>query len=136
VYVAGFERGVRPIGDWSMSITLSRNSMPNMKSNFPARVFAPLSSAASALYTTSLTKEDLPLPETPVTAVIIPSGIEIVRFLRLFSPAPVIVKALPLPFLLERGTGIFLEPLRYFPVMEFSHDIISSAVPAHTISPP
>jgi hypothetical protein len=23
VYVAGFERGVRPIGDWSMSITLS-----------------------------------------------------------------------------------------------------------------
>jgi len=28
VYVAGFDRGVRPIGDWSMSITLSSLSMP------------------------------------------------------------------------------------------------------------
>ena len=29
VYVAGFDRGVRPIGDWSMSITLSKHSMPS-----------------------------------------------------------------------------------------------------------
>ena len=29
VYVAGFERGVRPIGDWSMSITLSKASIPS-----------------------------------------------------------------------------------------------------------
>ena len=29
VYVAGFERGVRPIGDWSMSITLSKHSIPS-----------------------------------------------------------------------------------------------------------
>ena len=28
VYVAGFERGVRPIGDWSMSTTLSNRSSP------------------------------------------------------------------------------------------------------------
>ena len=30
VYVAGLERGVRPIGDWSMSITLSSCSMPSI----------------------------------------------------------------------------------------------------------
>ena len=29
VYVAGFERGVRPIGDWSISITLSNASIPS-----------------------------------------------------------------------------------------------------------
>ena len=31
VYVAGFERGVRPIGDWSMSITLSKHSIPSTR---------------------------------------------------------------------------------------------------------
>ncbi len=30
MYVAGFERGVRPIGDWSMSMTLSMFSIPSM----------------------------------------------------------------------------------------------------------
>jgi len=30
VYVAGFERGVRPIGDWSMLITLSRCWAPSI----------------------------------------------------------------------------------------------------------
>ena len=35
VYVAGFERGVRPIGDWSMSITLSNASMPSTASCAP-----------------------------------------------------------------------------------------------------
>ena len=30
VYVAGFDRGVRPIGDWSISITLSISSIPSI----------------------------------------------------------------------------------------------------------
>ena len=30
VYVAGLERGVRPMGDWSISITLSRCWMPTI----------------------------------------------------------------------------------------------------------
>ena len=38
MYVAGFERGVRPIGDWSMSITLSRWSMPSTESCSPGFV--------------------------------------------------------------------------------------------------
>jgi len=32
MYVAGFERGVRPIGDWSMSMTLSMFSAPRIRS--------------------------------------------------------------------------------------------------------
>ncbi len=35
VYVAGFDRGVRPIGDWSMSIALSRCSSPSTASCAP-----------------------------------------------------------------------------------------------------
>jgi hypothetical protein len=37
VYVAGFERGVRPIGDWSMSTTLSIRWAPSMRSWAPGR---------------------------------------------------------------------------------------------------
>ena len=32
LYVAGLDRGVRPIGVWSMSITLSKTSMPSSES--------------------------------------------------------------------------------------------------------
>jgi hypothetical protein len=32
VYVAGLLRGVRPIGDWSTLITLSKASRPSMRS--------------------------------------------------------------------------------------------------------
>ena len=67
VYVAGFERGVRPIGVWSMSITLSKQSIPSTASCAPGFVRVLLSRFASALKTISLTSVDLPEPETPVT---------------------------------------------------------------------
>ena len=35
VYVAGFDLGVRPIGDWSITITLSTLSMPSISSCDP-----------------------------------------------------------------------------------------------------
>ena len=35
MYVAGFDRGVRPIGDWSMAIILSRCSRPSIRSWAP-----------------------------------------------------------------------------------------------------
>jgi hypothetical protein len=41
VYVAGFERGVRPIGLWSTLITLSKNSMPCMSSYGAGSVVLP-----------------------------------------------------------------------------------------------
>ena len=41
VYVAGLLRGVLPIGDWSISITLSRFSTPLIALNFPGCFLAP-----------------------------------------------------------------------------------------------
>ena len=49
VYVAGFERGVRPMGLWSMQMTLSRFSSPSMARCFPACAFMRLRSAPSFL---------------------------------------------------------------------------------------
>ncbi len=65
VYVAGFDRGVRPIGDWSMSITLSKHSMPSTESCSPGFTRTRCRRFASALKTVSFTSVDLPEPETP-----------------------------------------------------------------------
>lgn len=75
MYVAGLERGVLPIGDWSILIILSIFSNPFTPLHFPGFSFAPLISLAILLYKTSFTKVDLPEPETPVTQVNTPSGI-------------------------------------------------------------
>ena len=55
---------------------------------------------------------------------------------RLFSAAPNTFRSFPFPFRRSRGTGIFLRPDRYSPVMEPGVFITSSGVPAATISPP
>ena len=47
--MAGFERGVRPIGDWSMSITLSKHSIPSTDSCSPGLTRILWSRFASAL---------------------------------------------------------------------------------------
>ena len=66
---------MRPIGDWSMSITLSICSSPAMASCAPGSLVRSVDLAcASARYRMSLTSVDLPLPETPVTTVSRPSG--------------------------------------------------------------
>ena len=83
--MAGFDRGVLPIGDWSMSITLSSLSLPVMFLCFPGMVLARFKSLASLLYRISLTSELLPDPETPVTQVTTPRGISTEIFFRLFS---------------------------------------------------
>ncbi|CPU65691.1 Uncharacterised protein [Mycobacteroides abscessus] len=49
VYVAGFDRGVRPIGPWSTCTTLSRCSRPLTRVWRPATCRAPLSSLASTV---------------------------------------------------------------------------------------
>jgi hypothetical protein len=63
------ERGVRPIGDWSMSMTLSRNSRPSMRSCGAGCSRALFSLRAAALYSVSMISVDLPPPETPVMQV-------------------------------------------------------------------
>src|SRR3546814_8107515 len=60
---------------------------------------------------------DLPLPETPVTQVKVPSGIAASTFCRLFSLAPRILIAWPgCPSRRMRGTSIWRSPVRYWPV--------------------
>jgi hypothetical protein len=47
VYVAGLDRGVRPIGDWSIWMTLSIWSMPSIAVCAPGSSAARYSSRAS-----------------------------------------------------------------------------------------
>ena len=95
--MAGLERGVRPIGLWSMSMTLSIASRPSIASWAPARSRAPFSSRARARYRTSETSVLLPEPETPVTATKRASGNVTSTFLRLCSRAPRTTSDWPLP---------------------------------------
>ena len=127
--------GVRPIGDWSMAMTLSSCSIPSMALCFPGMVWARFSFFASVLYKISFTRELLPEPDTPVTQVITPSGKFTSIFFRLFSAAPRTVSH-PVGLRRSDGTGIFNLPLKYAPVMDSSHCIISSAVPTATTCPP
>ena len=63
VYVAGFDRGVRPIGDWSMSMTLSSCSQPGACAcACPAERASGRPSASARGSSTSWTSVDLPLP--------------------------------------------------------------------------
>ena len=66
---------MRPIGDWSMLMILSICSSPSMPSWAPGRSFAWCRRLATAWYRVSLTRVDLPEPETPVTQQKTPSGI-------------------------------------------------------------
>ncbi len=88
VYVAGFERGVLPIGDWSIFIILSILFNPLTALHFPGFSFEPFNSFAIVLYKTSFTKVDFPEPETPVTQLNTPNGNFTLIFFKLFSVAP------------------------------------------------
>ena len=85
VYVAGLLLGVRPIGDWSMSIILSKYSAPSIFLNFPGTSLDLYNSLWSPLYKISLTKVLLPDPETPVTTFKRPCGKSTSIFFKLFS---------------------------------------------------
>ena len=88
MYVAEFDLGVLPMGDWSMSITLSAFSIPEIFLNLPGYCFDLIKSDDSALYNISITRDDFPEPDTPVTDVIMPRGNFTLILLRLFSLAP------------------------------------------------
>ena len=104
MYVAGFERGVLPIGDWSILIILSMFSNPFTSLHFPGFSDAPFNSFAIVLYNTSFTNVLFPEPETPVTQVKTPNGNLTFMFFRLCSTPPFTSSALPFDFLLFLGT--------------------------------
>ena len=84
----------------------------------------------------SLISVDLPLPETPVTTVITPSGMRTVTSRRLFALAPTIVTNLSEPGRRSVGTRILRAPDRNWPVSERFSLMMSSGRPCATISPP
>ena len=92
---------------------LSIFSIPFIPLHLPGLSFALFISFAIVLYSTSLTKVDLPDPETPVTQVNTPSGIFTFIFFKLFSEAPNISIDFPFDFLLFFGITIFFLPLKY-----------------------
>ena len=132
MYVAGFDLGVRPIGDWSMSIILSTSSVP-LKPLNGFGIFLDLllfKVRFKALYKVCKTRVDLPLPETPVTQVKLPSGIFKLTLSKLFPVAPVISKNLPFFFFfLFCGTLILNFFESYLPVILFLFWLSSLNVP-------
>src|SRR5438309_10059902 len=88
VYVAGLLRGVRPIGFWSISITLSRCSIPERALYAPGDSREPYRARDSAGYRIRFTSVDLPAPETPVTAMTQPSRNSTSTSVGLFAVAP------------------------------------------------
>ena len=137
VYVAGFDLGVLPIGDWSIFIILSILSIPTTSLHLPGFSLEPFNCFVIVLYSISFTNVLFPEPETPVTQLNTPSGNLTLIFFKLCSVAPLTSIAFPFTvFLLFFGTGIFFLPLKYWPVIEFSTFLISSAVPCAITLPP
>ena len=110
--------------------------MPSMVSCLPGRTFLRFSWAPSALNSTSLIREDFPLPLTPVTQVNVPRGMDTSICFRLFSRAPRTVSSLPLPLRRCAGRGMVRLPLRYWPVRLSGFAMTSSGVPQATTCPP
>src|SRR6266480_991637 len=135
VYVAGFERGVRPIGFWSISITLSKTSIPSTPAWAPGFTRARLSRFASALKTISFTRVDLPEPETPVTQMNLPTGNSTSISLRLCCAAPR-TRNEPRSSSRRSGTAIERLPARNCPVTDFATRSTFAAGPSATTSPP
>ncbi len=91
MYVAGFERGVLPIGDWSIAITLSILSIPEISLWAPELICVLEKWFSKLLSKISFIKVDFPDPDTPVTDTNSPKGISTSRFFKLFSDAFLII---------------------------------------------
>ena len=116
--VAGFERGLRPIGSWSTWTSLSKNSRFSMCLCLPGTVLAPLSLRAAAAARTSFTSVLLPEPDTPVTQVRSPAGNRTSIPLRLCSRASRTVSQAPSGSLVGASFMTAILRARYGPVWE------------------
>ena len=118
---------MRPMGLWSISMTLSMASSPSTRSCAPGSSRAPNRARARARYRMSVTSVLLPEPETPVTAVNVPSGKRTSRSCRLWARAPTTSSARPLPVRRRAGMGTLRSPRRYAPVIERGSARIASS---------
>ena len=76
------------MGVWSMSMTLSMRLSPSRAWNGPGLVLARCSFWDRARYRVSMTREDLPEPETPVTQVRLPRGKDRLHLLEVVQGGP------------------------------------------------
>src|ERR1700722_3760358 len=106
------------MGAWSIWTTLSMFSIPEIARWAPGFSIERYRLCASERYRMSFTSVDFPEPETPVTTVSRPSGIETSTFFRLWPCAPRMAIALPLGERRVLGTPIFMRPERYWPVSD------------------
>src|SRR6185295_6136666 len=119
VYVAGFERGVRPLGLWSTLTTLSNLSSTSISSKGAGSAELEYRWRAAARYRVSFTSVDLPEPETPVTQVRSPTGTVNVTPFRLLPRAPDTRNHCSgCGGWRVSGRGIWRWPVRYCPVSE------------------
>ena len=95
-----------------MTMALSICSIPSMLSCFPGVASALCIVLKSAGASVSVTNDDLPLPETPVTPIIQPSGKAASMSCRLFCLTDFKVSHLPSGGLRSLGTGIDFLPER------------------------
>src|SRR5260370_1119714 len=120
-----------------MAITLSRRSSPSMRRCAPTRSVLPCKCRASAGNKMAFTRELLPAPLTPVTAVRIPTGKRASMFLRLFSEAPrMTIAASEVRRALARGASMRARPERYAPVRLDGWLASSSGEPLKITRPP
>src|SRR3989338_9146562 len=141
-YVAGLERGVRPIGDWSMSMARLKCSLPSNLAALSVLLERYFLSKRARKFSCKISyrKDDLPEPDTPVTATIRPSGTSTSRFFILNTEPPFILRE-PLSFSRRAsGTSIAFSPRRYESVTEplsfFLAERSLSTQPSATICPP
>src|ERR1700742_2176366 len=99
-----------------MSMILSICSSPSMRSCGAAPSLALLSLRAIARYSVSISKVDLPPPETPVTQVNRPSGISAEMFLRLLPRALITLMVRRWFGGRRSGTSTAGSPVRYLAV--------------------
>ena len=110
--------------------------MPSKRSCLPGRMRARFSAAESFLLMISLTSDDLPEPDTPVTHVSVPSGMLTSTLRRLFSRQPNTRRKFPFPARRCAGTAMRRLPERYWPVMLSGAFMMSCSVPCAMICPP
>ena len=112
------------------------SSIPSIVECLPGAVSALCSALCSAGANIPDTSDDLPEPETPVTAVIQPKGNVALIDCKLLCLAPLTLIFCLVGFLRLSGTGMICFPLRYAPVIDSGVFITSSGVPLATIMPP
>ena len=128
VYVAGLDRGVRPMGDWSMLMILSMCSTPSRALNFPGRG-ACRRRLRPWLIEDFIDQGRLARPGNAGDDGQVPRGMETSIFFKLCSAAPMILMDEPLPFRRSSGMGIYFVPFKYWPVRDSGQAMMSSAVP-------